>query len=120
MPYRLLVLGEVIEVHMSGVLDGMGLFAPEDWELVRALKKVLYNFDDVEGVTFDPWKMAESLERMAARGIVMAGYAERPAWFGVSRQLEQMSEASNGSIRAFNSRELALNWLLRATPERRP
>jgi hypothetical protein len=114
MPYRLQLQGEIVEVSMFGVLDGMGAFSPSEWELVREAKRVMYNFDEVENITFDPWAMAEHIKHMASQGVMIAGFAERPAWFGVSRQIEILSEASGGAVHAFNDRASALSWLLEA------
>lgn len=116
MPYEFRVHGWFVEFRLFGVLGpSPEPITREEWELVLAMKAVLYNYDDVEGINYDPYLIAENLKRNLARGIRTAAVSSVQAWFGVNRQLQQLSDAEPDMARLFATREAAVEWLLGVT-----
>ena len=112
MLYRFQVRPGFVELELFGELREMEPFTPEEWRTINALRAILYNYDEVDAIGYNPWDMSASAKKAAERGIRLAAFAAKPAWFGVNRQMAQMSEAGEGSVRVFRERAEAVTWLL--------
>ena len=114
MPYRFERRRGFVELELFGVLDSLEPFTPEEWRTVNEVRAILYNHQEVENISFDPWEMSNSwtAKQMAERGIRFAVFAPQAAWFGVNRQLVQISEAGDDTVRVFKDRAEAVAWLV--------
>lgn len=112
MPYDFFLRGGYVEIHLFGVLGAQPeTLLPEEWEMFFATKAVLYDYSDVEAIEFDPHTIAYNLSRNVRRGIRVAAVSSNPAWYGVNRQIDQLSEANPNAARLFHSRDEAVAWL---------
>jgi hypothetical protein len=111
-PYRFQRRAGFVELELFGVLDQLEPFTPDEWRAINEVRAILYNYHDVETIAYNPWEMSGSTKRLAERGIRFAAYAPQTAWFGVNRQLIQMSEAGEDAVRVFKDRAEAVTWLL--------
>lgn len=116
MPYRFVAHGGFVELELFGTLNQLEQLSDNEWSQLRSLGAVLYNYDGVEQIVYDPWVMAQATKRLAAGGIRIAAYAARPAWFGVNRQLLQIAELGEEQAGLFRDRAEAVAWLQFGSP----
>lgn len=111
MPYRFVEFPGFVELELSGVLEALEHLTSDEWASIRDRGALLYNYDRVEDIRYDPWVMSRELRRTAASGLRIAAYASSPAWYGVNRQLFQFAGTDDARVRLFRDRADAVRWL---------
>jgi hypothetical protein len=110
--FRLLEKVGFLEFQVTGVLQRGDPLGPDVVAALRKTTKVLFDFEEVEDVKFDPTMARGPIERAVLLGYQIAIVAANPAWFGVGRQIASFSGVGDEKLRVFKDRPTAVAWLL--------
>ena len=101
----------------SGVVDQetAGNLAEGRPDMLPALRRhgrVLFDFSRIERFGFDAFGLGEGMRQLAALGVRLAVASENPEYFGIGRQIAQLSGVEGASIAVFRTEAEAVEWLL--------
>lgn len=112
MPYQLHQHVDYVEVRLEGVID-----APVKYDDVAAavhgmLSRILIDFSGVTEVRTSADSLADQARISEDRGLKVALYAPRLAYFGLARQVLQLAQVAEGvAANVFTDLEEARAWL---------
>ncbi|MGE3077275.1 MAG: hypothetical protein AB7J35_21115 [Dehalococcoidia bacterium] len=111
MPFQFISHVGYVELRLFGVLRELEPLDDAQMAEIERCRALLYDYENVEQISYDPHVMSGALKHMTARGVRVAAVAARPAWFGVNRQLIQWADLDDSTARVFMDSPSAVAWL---------
>jgi hypothetical protein len=79
---------------------------------IRTSRRLLFELSDVTSFAFDPESVGISFGMLARQGLKIAISSSNPEYFGVGRQIAQLSGVEGSSINVFRGEPEAIGWLM--------
>lgn len=76
---------------------------------------VLFDFSRIEKFGFDAFPLGEGMRRLAEMGVKLAVASENAEYFGIGRQVAQLSGVEGANISVFRTELEAVAWLVGTT-----
>jgi hypothetical protein len=100
----------------SGVVDpktaGSSLTErPEVLSYLRRHPCVLFEFSRIEKFGFDAYPLSDGMKTLAAQGVRLAISSTSAEFFGIGRQIAQLSGVEGANIAVFRTEADAVAWL---------
>lgn len=73
---------------------------------------VLFDFCSIEKFGFDAYQLSEGMKTLAAQGVRLAVCSTNPEFFGIGRQVAQLSGVEGENIAVFRTEPEAVEWLV--------
>jgi hypothetical protein len=101
----------------SGVVDpktaGNSLTErPDVLSYLRRHPFVLFEFSRIEKFGFDAFPLSDAMKNLAAQGVRLAICSTNPEFFGIGRQIAQLSGVEGAHIAVFRAEAEAVGWLV--------
>lgn len=103
-------------VQFFGIVDpesarGAVENTPGAVESVTKSARVLFDFSEVTSFKFDPVLLGDAMRRLGERGVKLAVASSSPEFFGIGRQVAQLSGLEGEAIAVFRTQPEAASWL---------
>lgn len=79
---------------------------------LRRHGRVLFDFSRIEHFGFDAFGLGDGMRQLAELGLRLAVASESPEYFGIGRQIAQLSGVEGANISVFRTEKEAVEWLL--------
>ena len=107
--YVAFVFSGVVDQETAGdLLAGR----PDVLPAVRRHGRALFDFSRIERFGFDAFGLGEGMRQLAAMGLRLAVASESAEYFGIGRQIAQLSGVEGANIAVFRTEAEAVEWLL--------